>query len=69
MATLGAFAIASDLGGVDYSAMVGRKTVAVIACRSDFLFRDDHVKGRSKRTGDHGSLEQSACATASSGKD
>jgi hypothetical protein len=56
MATLGAIAVAADLGGVDYSAMVGWKVVAVIACRSDYLCRNDHVKGRIKRTGDHGSL-------------
>jgi len=67
MATLGAVAIAVDLGGVDYSAVVGRKIVAVIGWRSDYLCHDDNVKGRFKRTGDYGSLEQSARAFASSG--
>jgi hypothetical protein len=69
MATLGAVAFTADLGGVDHSAMVGWEIIAVIAWRSDYLCRDDYVTGRRKRTGDHGSLEQAACASASSDQD
>jgi len=69
MATLGAIAAAPDLGGMGYSAMVGRKSFAVIACRSDHCCRNDHFKGRSKRTSDHGRLEQASRSPTSSGQD
>jgi hypothetical protein len=67
MATLVTVAVAADLGGVGYSAAVGRKIAVAIAYRSECICREGDNKGTGKREGEDRRLEQAACAPAPNG--